>query len=53
MTEFDSAGLQLLLAACATAAGQGLPLRLAQPSPAVRNTLALFGLDEALTAGRA
>jgi len=51
VTECDSAGLQLLLAAHATAAERGQPLQVAHASAALHDMLALFGLDHSLTAG--
>jgi len=45
VTEFDSAGLQLLLAARREAARLGKPFAIAGTSPAVREVFALLGLD--------
>ena len=45
VTEFDSAGLQLLLVAHREAARLGKPLRIAAASPAVRDAFALLGMD--------
>jgi anti-sigma B factor antagonist len=45
VTEFDSAGLQLLLAVRREAARLGKPLALVDASPAVRDVFALLGLD--------
>jgi anti-anti-sigma factor len=47
VTEFDSAGLQLLLVARREAARLGKPLRVHAASPAVRDVLALLGLEPA------
>jgi anti-anti-sigma factor len=44
VTEFDSAGVQLLLMARREAARLGKPLALLGASPAVRDTFALLGL---------
>ena len=46
--EIDSAGVQLLLLAQQTARAQNVRLTLAEPSPAVRDTLALLGLADNL-----
>ncbi|HEX8989671.1 MAG TPA: STAS domain-containing protein [Rhodocyclaceae bacterium] len=46
VTEMDSAGVQLLLAAAKQAAQQGKTLRLARCSAAVMDALALCGLGE-------
>lgn len=45
VTEFDSAGLQLLLMARREAQRLGKPLHVAGASPAVRDVCALLGLD--------
>lgn len=45
VTEFDSAGLQLLLMARREAARLGKPLRVAGASPAVRDVFTLLGMD--------
>lgn len=45
VTEFDSAGLQLLLAARREAGLLGKPLRVTAASPAVRDVFALLGID--------
>lgn len=44
VTEFDSAGVQLLLVARQEAARLGKELRLLAPSPAVRDVYALLGM---------
>jgi anti-anti-sigma factor len=44
VTEFDSAGLQLLLMAQREAAGLGKPFALRAASPAVRAVFALLGI---------
>lgn len=46
--EFDSAGLQLLIAARKSLAARGLELVLVAPSTAVRSLLTVYGLDETL-----
>jgi anti-anti-sigma factor len=48
VTEFDSSGIQLLLALRANLSSQGKSLTLFQPSPVVREALAVFGLQDAL-----
>lgn len=48
VTEFDSAGLQLLLATRRSLAARGRALRLAAPSPVVRDALGVFGLQQLL-----
>jgi anti-sigma B factor antagonist len=45
VTEFDSAGLQLLLAARREAARLGKQLAIPAASPAVRDAFALLGMD--------
>jgi anti-sigma B factor antagonist len=45
VTEFDSAGLQLLLAARQEAARLGKRLAVSAASPAVRDVFALLGMD--------
>lgn len=45
VTEFDSAGLQLLLVARTLAASLGKPLRVTATSPAVDDVFALLGLS--------
>lgn len=45
VTEFDSAGLQLLLVARREAQRLGKPLQVAGASPAVREVFALLGID--------
>ena len=45
VTEFDSAGLQLLLVARGEAARLGKPLAVAAASPAVQDAFALLGMD--------
>lgn len=45
VTEFDSAGLQLLLAARRLAASLGKTLRVVAASPAVADVFALLGLN--------
>jgi anti-sigma B factor antagonist len=50
ISEMDSAGLQLLLAAQRSIALQGRELRLTQVSPAVRDVLTAYGLDHSLQA---
>ena len=45
VTEFDSAGLQLLMMARREAAGLGKRVDVAAASPAVRDVFALLGLD--------
>ncbi len=47
--DFDSAGLQLLLAARRQLQDEGRTLTLSQPSPAVRQALSLLGMDALLT----
>jgi len=44
VSEFDSAGLQLLMATARAAADAGTALRLHAPSPAVQEVLALLDL---------
>lgn len=46
--EFDSAGIQLLLATRRSLQAQGQQLRLVQPSSVVRAALSCYGLDAAL-----
>jgi anti-anti-sigma factor len=48
VTDFDSAGVQLLLATRASLAQRGNALQVTSASPAVRDALALFGLQELL-----
>ncbi len=48
ITEMDSAGLQVLLAAQRSLALQGRELRLVQVSPVVRGVLSTYGLDHGL-----
>lgn len=50
VTECDSAGVQLLLAARRSAQAQGAPLVIDPASPAVRSSLQRYGLDHLLTA---
>lgn len=45
VTEFDSAGLQLLQMARREAAGLGKPFAVRAASPAVRDVFALLGMD--------
>jgi len=45
VTEFDGAGLQLLLLARREAGRLGKPLRITAASPAVRDAFALLGMD--------
>jgi anti-sigma B factor antagonist len=45
VTEIDSAGVQVMLAARRSAAGSGRALRFIAGDSAVRSTLALLGLD--------
>lgn len=45
VTEFDSAGLQLLLLARREAGHLGRRLKLTAPAPAVRDVFALLGMD--------
>jgi len=45
VTEFDSAGLQLLLMARQETQRLGKPLQVAGASPAVREVFALLGMD--------
>jgi anti-anti-sigma factor len=52
VTELDTSGLQILLTALRHSARQGRALTLVRPSSAVREVLALIGLD-ALAAGSA
>lgn len=49
VTDFDSAGLQLLLATRRQLQDQGRSLTLSHASPAVRQALSLLGLDALLT----
>ncbi|QHJ01424.1 STAS domain-containing protein [Xylophilus rhododendri] len=55
VSEIDSAGLQLIAAAQASAAARAAPLRLLAPSPAVRELFELLGLppDGALSEAQA
>lgn len=53
VTEIDTAGLQLLLAANRTATGLGRPLSFTACSEAVSECLALSGLAPTLLAGEA
>jgi len=48
ITEFDSAGLQLLVAARRSAAARGVALAFDAPSPAVRALAAVYRLDAGL-----
>jgi anti-anti-sigma factor len=48
VTDFDSAGVQLLLAARRSLAERGDALRLVGASPAVRDALRTFGLQDLL-----
>jgi anti-anti-sigma factor len=48
VTEFDSSGIQLLLALRASLHAQGQTLTLVQPSAVVRQALSVFGLQDAL-----
>lgn len=50
VTECDSAGVQLLLAARRSAQAQGAPLLIDPASPAVHSSLQRYGLDHLLTA---
>ncbi len=50
ITEMDSAGLQLLLAAQRSLARSGLAMSLRHPSPAVAEVLRHYGLDLELAA---
>ena len=50
VTEFDSAGVQLLLATRRSLAAQGRTLRLAGAGAAVRDALDVFGLQPLLAA---
>ena len=49
VTEFDSAGLQLLLAARRSLAARGQALSIHQPSAVVCDALAVFGLQDLLS----
>jgi anti-anti-sigma factor len=51
VTEFDSSGIQLLLALRSSLAAQGQTLHLMQPSAVVRDALATFGLTEQFPVG--
>lgn len=51
VTEFDSAGVQLLLAARRSLAERGQVLALLDASPVVRDALAVFGLQHTLPVG--
>jgi anti-anti-sigma factor len=53
VTDFDSSGVQLLLAAARTQAERGGTLRLARASEAVERALATFGLQAMLAHGAA
>jgi anti-anti-sigma factor len=53
VTDFDSAGVQLLLATQRSLAAQGRALRLLDPSAAVRDGLQVFGLQSLLAARHA
>jgi anti-anti-sigma factor len=48
VTEFDSSGVQLLLALRASLNAQGKSLSLVQPSAVVRQALLVFGLQDTL-----
>lgn len=48
--DFDSSGVQLLLATRRSLAGRGSALQLVAPTTAVRDALQLFGLDALLAA---
>lgn len=50
ITDMDSAGLQLLLAASQSLARQGLALQIVAPSDAVKAVLQGYGLDTELQA---
>ena len=50
VTDFDSAGVQLLLATRLALQAHGRALQLVDPSAAVRDALATFGLDGLLQA---
>ena len=49
VTEFDSAGLQLLLATRRSLAARGQALHIHEPSAVVRDALAVFGLLDLLS----
>lgn len=49
VTEFDSAGLQLLLVAAREAQGRGKPLQLLAPSAPVREVLAMLDMADRFT----
>ena len=51
VTDFDSAGVQLLLATRRSLAERGDALQLSAASAAVRDALGVFGLDSLLSAG--
>jgi anti-sigma B factor antagonist len=51
VTEFDSAGVQLLLATRRSLAARGQTLALLDASPVVRDALAVFGLQHTLPVG--
>ncbi|MCE2657518.1 MAG: STAS domain-containing protein [Rubrivivax sp.] len=51
VTEFDSSGIQLLLALRNSLAAQGQTLYLMRPSAVVRDALATFGLTEQFPIG--
>jgi anti-anti-sigma factor len=51
VTDFDSAGVQLLLATRRSLAESGTRLRIQSPSAAVRDGLTVFGLQDLLADG--
>ena len=53
VTDFDSAGVQLLLSARRSVLARGAMLRLQAPSASVRDALAVFGLGDAFAPGAA
>lgn len=48
VTDFDSSGVQLLLALRASLAAEGRTLQIVQPSAVVRDALEVFGLSQTL-----
>jgi anti-sigma B factor antagonist len=50
VTEFDTAGLQIVLMARRLAGAAGRELQISEPSPAVSEVLALLQLQEAMAA---
>ena len=53
VSDFDSSGVQLLLSARLSLQAQGRALRLVAASPAVRDALRTFGLNELLAPAQA